>query len=168
MDVLRVVSLLLATLSMGLMAGVFGLYAHTIMPGLSRTDDRTFVGAFQSIDRTIINPWFLGGGFVGALVFTALAALANIGESALPWIAAALGLYVVVFVVTLVVNVPLNDGIKAADDPDQLADRPAELAAVRARFDEARWARWNVLRAVASTAAFGLLTWALVLCGGAR
>lgn len=43
-----------AVLAMGLMAGVFGLYAHTIMPGLRHTDDRTFVGAFQSIDRTIL------------------------------------------------------------------------------------------------------------------
>jgi hypothetical protein len=53
---------------MGLVAGVYGLYAHTIMPGLGRTDDRTFVGAFQSIDRAIINPWFMDGGFFGALV----------------------------------------------------------------------------------------------------
>jgi hypothetical protein len=54
MNALRAVSLLAATVSMGLVAGVFGLYAHTIMPGLGRTDDRTFVGAFQSIDRAII------------------------------------------------------------------------------------------------------------------
>jgi uncharacterized membrane protein len=41
------------------MAGVFWLYDHTIMPGLGKTDDRTFVGAFQAFDRAIINPWFL-------------------------------------------------------------------------------------------------------------
>jgi uncharacterized membrane protein len=52
----RAVSLLLATPAMGLVSGVFARYAHTIMPGLGRTDDRTFVGAFQSIDRAIINP----------------------------------------------------------------------------------------------------------------
>lgn len=78
MTVLRAVSLLLATLTMGLVAGVFALYAHTIMPGLGRTDDRTFVGAFQAIDRAIINPWFLGGGFFGALVFTVVAAIAHL------------------------------------------------------------------------------------------
>jgi hypothetical protein len=70
MNALRTVSLLAATISMGLVAGVFALYAHTIMPGLAKTDDRTFVGAFQAIDRAIINPWFLAGGFVGALMFT--------------------------------------------------------------------------------------------------
>ena len=46
-DELRAVSLLAATLTMGLVAGVFALYSHTIMPGLKHTDDRTFVSAFQ-------------------------------------------------------------------------------------------------------------------------
>lgn len=41
----------------------------------------------------------------------------------------------------------------------------ADLAAVRERFHEARWVRWNLARAVASTAAFGCLAWALVLHG---
>jgi hypothetical protein len=36
---------------------VFGLYARTIMPGLGKTDDRTFAGPFQAIDRAIINLW---------------------------------------------------------------------------------------------------------------
>jgi uncharacterized membrane protein len=36
-------TLLVATLTMGLMAGVFGVYAHTIMRGLANTDNRTFV-----------------------------------------------------------------------------------------------------------------------------
>ena len=161
MDALRALSLLAATISMGLVAGVFGLYAHTIMPGLGRTNDRTFVGAFQSIDRAIINPWFIGGGFFGALVFTILAAIAHLGEDALVWIAAALVLYLVTFVITIAINVPLNDGIKAAGDPDRIAD----LRAVRERFNEARWTSWNVVRVVTSTAAFGLLAWALVLYG---
>jgi len=38
---------------------LFCLYANAIMPGLGRTNDRTFVGAFGSIDRAIINPLFL-------------------------------------------------------------------------------------------------------------
>lgn len=151
---------------MGLMAGVFGLYAHTVMPGLGKTDDRTFVGAFQAIDRAIINPWFLVGGFIGALVFTGLAAVLHLPvdwRTVLPWIAAALVLYLVVFVITIRVNVPLNDAIKAAGDPDRIAD----LAIVRERFDEATWVRWNVVRTAASTVAFGCLAWALVLHGRA-
>jgi uncharacterized membrane protein len=161
MDGVRLVALLAATVSMGLVAGVFGLYAHTIMPGLGRTGDRTFVGAFQAIDRAIINPWFIGGEFFGALALTIVAAIVHLGRDPLPWIAAALVLYLVTFVITIAVNVPLNDGIKAAGDPDRIAD----LAAVRERFNEARWRSWNLVRVLTSTVAFGLLAWALVLHG---
>ena len=160
MDMLRAVVLIAATMSMGLAAGVFGLYAHTIMPGLRKTDDRTFVGAFQAIDRAIINPWFLGGTFFGALVFTVVAAVTQFGRDELPWIVAALVLYLVAVVITIAINVPLNDAIKAAGDPDRI-----DVAAVRARFDETRWARWNLVRVVTNTTALGLLTWALVLYG---
>jgi uncharacterized membrane protein len=162
-DVLREVVLIAATLTMGLMAGVFGIYGNAIMPGLRRTDDRTFVAAFQSIDRAIINPAFMAT-FFGALALTALAALLELtgdGRPLLPWIAAALVLYLVVFVITIGVNVPRNNEIKAAGDVDRMTDPHA----VRERFDEARWVRWNHLRTFASTVAFGLLAWALVLSG---
>jgi uncharacterized membrane protein len=164
MELLRAVALVLATMSMGLMAGVFGLYSHTVMPGLRRTDDRTFVGAFQALDRAIYNPWFMVGGFMGALVLTLAAAALHIGvASVLPWTLVALVLYVVVVVITIRVNVPRNDAIKAAGHPDGIAD----LAAVRERFDEARWTRWNHVRTVLSTAAFASLAWALIEHGAA-
>jgi uncharacterized membrane protein len=155
--------LVVATLTMGLMAGVFGLYAHTIMRGLGKTDDRTFVAAFQSMDRAIINPLFMLT-FFGALVFSGVAAvlyLRDDGGSVLPWVTAAFVLYLAVFVITVAVNVPLNDEIKAAGDPDRIAD----LAAVRDAFHETRWVAWNIVRAIASTVAFGCLAWALVLHG---
>jgi uncharacterized membrane protein len=161
MTLLRTLSLLGATLTTGLAAGVFALYAHTIMPGLRTTDDRTFVSAFQALDRAIINPWFMAGAFFGALVLTVVAAVANLGEDALPWIAAALVLYLIAVVITLAVNVPLNDALKAAGDPDRIKD----LAGVRERFHETRWAAWNLVRVVTSTAAFGCLAWALVVYG---
>jgi uncharacterized membrane protein len=49
----------MAVMTVGMFAGVFGLYSNAIMPGLRRTDDRTFVGAFQAIDTAVINPLFL-------------------------------------------------------------------------------------------------------------
>jgi uncharacterized membrane protein len=159
------IALLTATIGMGLMAGVFGLYSHTIMRGLGRTDDRTFVGAFQAIDRAIINPWFMPV-FFGALVLTAAAVVLSITEDegdVLPWTIAALALYLPVFVLTIAVNVPLNNAIKAEPDPDRIED----LAGVRERFNEPRWNRSNLFRAVATTAAFGCLAWALVEYGRA-
>jgi uncharacterized membrane protein len=79
----------------------------------------------------------------------------------LPWILGAVVLYLAVVVITLAVNVPLNDAIKAAGDPDRISD----LAVVREHFDEARWATWNLVRTVLSTAALGCLAWALVQYG---
>ena len=157
MDALRLALLMAATLSTGLMAGAYALYAHTVMPGLRRVDDRTFVAAFQALDRAIINPWFMGGGFLGALLFTLGASIASLGHAALPPVASALVLYLVTFVLTLAVNVPLNDALKRAGEPDRIAD----LAAVRAAFNEARWSRFNLVRTVLCLLSFALLAWAL-------
>jgi uncharacterized membrane protein len=158
----QVISLVGATATAGLAAGVFGLYAHTIMRGLGKTDDRTFVGAFQAIDRAIMNPlWMLT--FFGALVLSGVAAALYLRQDdggALPWVVAALVLYALVVVITISVHVPLNDDIKAAGDPAQI-----DVAAVRDAFHETRWVAWNVVRVLASTAAFGCLTWELVLHG---
>ncbi len=153
---LRPLLLLGATITMGLTAGAFAVYAHAIMPGLRSTDDHTFVAAFQSTDRAIINPWFMAGGFVGALLLTLAAALGNLGRPASPWILAALALYLVAFVVTIVVHVPLNDAIKAAGNPDRIRD----LAGVREQFHETRWVAWNLVRVVTTTSAFASLVWA--------
>jgi uncharacterized membrane protein len=160
--VFRGVALVAATVTTGLAAGLFYWFAAAVMPGLGRSTDRTFVEAMQRINAAILNGAFALA-FVGALAFTALAAVLHLGadgRGVLPWIAVALALYTAVLVITFAVNVPLNDGLAAAGEPDRIAD----LAAVRERF-EAAWVRWNVARAAASTAAFGCLAWALVLFG---
>jgi uncharacterized membrane protein len=159
MFALRAAALLLATMATGLAAGVFGLYQHTIMRGLGQTDDRTFVAAFQAIDRAIINPWFMAS-FLGAVLLPIAAAALNPGRAVLPWVLVALALSIAVFAITVVVNVPLNDALKAAGDPARI-----DVAEVRRRFDEARWVSWNLVRTIASTAAFASLSWALVALG---
>ena len=161
MNSLRALSLLAATLTMGLITGAFALYAHTIMPGLKATDDRTFVAAFQAMDRAIINPWFMLTGFLGALAFTLAAVLLNLGRDPFPWVLAALVLYLIAFVITLAINVPLNDAIKAAGSVDHIRD----VAAVRREFHEARWAAFNLVRTLTSAGAFACLAWALVVYG---
>ncbi len=160
MNGLRVASLLAATMATGLMAGIYGIYSNAFMPGLAKTDDKTFVGAFQAVDRAILNPLFLLLGFLGALVFTLLAGLFSLKEKALPWIAVAFALYLVTVIVTMAVNVPMNDALRAAGDPATI-----DVAAARAAFDERKWQAFNLVRVVLSTIAFGLLGWALYLTG---
>ena len=163
MDTLRVVVLVLATMTTGLSAGVFWLYAHTVMPGLRRVDDRTFVAAFGAIDRAIINPWFMAGGFLGAPLLTVLAASLHLGDEWRPVLGctvAALAAYLVLAVITIAVNVPRNDALKAAGAPDQI-----DVASVRRAFDEDRWVRWNRVRVLLNLGGFAALCWALVLHG---
>jgi uncharacterized membrane protein len=144
-----------AVVTNGLMAGLFAAYSYAVMPGLGRTDDRTFVAAMQQTNAAILNGWF-GVCFGGAVLLAAVAAVLHRGRPGLGWIVAGLVLYVAVLGVTFAVNVPLNDALAAAGDVDP--------AGARARFEGA-WVRWNVVRAVLSTAAFGCLTWALVATG---
>ena len=104
--------------------------------------------------------------FMGALVFTGVAAVLyrrDDDRSVLPWVAVAFGLYLAAFVITMAVHEPLNGVLRAAGDPDRIADP----AAVRDAFHETRWVAWHLVRTIATTAAFGCLAWALVLHGRA-
>ena len=160
---IRTAVLVLATMATGLTAGTFLLYGNAVMPGLKNTDDRTFVGAFQAMDRAIVNPWFLGGGFFGALILAIVAAVLHLDEerrSVLPWIIAAIVLHLVVVILTMAVNVPMNDELKAAGNPATI-----DVAAAREAFNEAKWVAWNWVRVVLDVGAFGALGIALVAHG---
>ena len=119
MRTIQSITLIAATITTGLVAGLLGAFACAVMPALRGTDDRTFVDVMQRINVAIINPAFMTA-FVGGLAFTIAATVAHVGEderSVLPWIIAGVILYVVVLVITGVVNVPLNDELTAAGDP---------------------------------------------------
>jgi uncharacterized membrane protein len=62
--------------------------------------------------------------------------------------------------ITVRVNVPANDRLKAAGNVDTI-----DVRAVRTEFDERRWVRWNLVRVVLSVGAFAALAWSLVLAG---
>jgi len=135
--------LILATLTSGLVAGVYAFYAHTVMPGLGRAGDRTFVAGFQALDRAIVNPWFMVTAFLGAPVLAAVAALLHLSEAArgvLLWVVVSLALDLVTVGITVGINVPANNRLKAAGDVD-------------------------AIDVVLSMVVFAALLWALVLAG---
>ncbi|MDZ5446830.1 anthrone oxygenase family protein [Micromonospora sp. 4G57] len=158
MTLLRTAVLAGATLTTGLMAGLFFAYSCSVMPGLAATDDRTFVGTMQWINRRILNGWFLAA-FLGAVLLLALAVALHLtaGGRVLAWTGAALVLYLVTLVITMRCSVPLNDRLDAAGPVDRITD----LTAVRERF-EATWVRWNLARTVTNVAAFACLIGALL------
>lgn len=143
------VVILLGVVSSGLIAGLFFAWEVSVIPGLARVDDRTYVQAMQHINRAILNPVFLlpflltPGFLVGAEV------LADGG--AVTWIAAAAVYVVGVLGVTMTRNVPFNNEL------DQFnADTTGELLAEARHRYETRWNRWNRLRTLAALGAFVL------------
>jgi uncharacterized membrane protein len=160
-NTLRGLALIASTLTVGLMAGLYYSYSCSVMPGLRQANDRTLIDAMQRINVAIINPVFMLA-FLGGLLLTAAAVALHLrnGHGVLLWIVAGFVLYGLSVVVTGALNIPLNNALDAAGDPAKITD----LAAVRDHF-VATWPLWNAVRTVVSTAAFGCLTWALVLHG---
>jgi uncharacterized membrane protein len=159
MGLLRTAALLAATVTVGLMAGLYFAFIISVMPGLARSDDRTYVIAMQRINVAILNGWFMLA-FLGGLVFTALAAALHFGAAdrrLLPWLVAAFFLYAATIVLTRAVNIPLNNELMAAGDPATITD----FGAVRERF-EATWVRWNVVRGLAALASLVCMCVALL------
>jgi uncharacterized membrane protein len=160
MDIWRRTTLIGATLMVGLMAGLFYAYACSVMLGLGRSSDRTFVEAMQRINESIQNGWFFVC-FAGALVLSIATLVLNTratGRPALGWLIAAVALYLAVLAVTAGISIPLNNRLAAAGPVDHIPD----LAAVRAHF-ETSWVRWNIVRTLLCTGSFGCLIWALRL-----
>lgn len=152
----------LATMTIGLMAGLFFAFSVSVMPGLAKADDRTFIASMQGINRAIQNGAF-GSVFFGSFVFTGAAALLQLKEgrrAALRWTIAALGLYVVAVVITMGVNVPLNNKLDAAGDVAAMAD----AAGVRAAFEDP-WNAAHLPRTLACVLALGCLGRSLTLQG---
>jgi uncharacterized membrane protein len=158
------VVLVLATVTVGLTAGVMFCYQIAIMPGLHQLDDRSFIRTYQRIDRAIVNPLFVGVSFFGGgALLVAATALQDAGTSTSTLLAVATAIYVLaVLVVTMAWHVPRNNALArfpvatAADD---------DVARARARF-EGPWNRLHIVRTIGSIASLTLLAAALIDTGG--
>ncbi|MFJ9646063.1 anthrone oxygenase family protein [Streptomyces sp. NPDC004244] len=162
MESARLASLIAATVTTGLMAGLFFAFDVSVMPALKRSDDRTLIQVMQRINTAIINGLFLVV-FLGALLFTAVALALQVADGggrsgATVAMGAALVAYVLALGVTGRVNIPLNNALEQAGPVDRIPDQ----AAVRRAF-ESRWVAANRWRTVLCTVALGCLTWAVSL-----
>jgi uncharacterized membrane protein len=149
-----------AVFAMGLVAGLYFFSAIAVMPALTAADDRTLVDAMQQMIDKIENPAFFLA-FLGApaLAAVALVQARRLGSPKIAgWIVAALALYTVMVVITFAVHIPLNEDLKDAGDPARIGN----ISEVRDDF-VTPWVAWDIVRTLVTTAAFGFLTWALVL-----
>ncbi|MFG1645465.1 DUF1772 domain-containing protein [Amycolatopsis sp. NPDC049252] len=143
------VVLVAAVVAAGLLAGLFYAYSCSVMPGLARGDDRTFVEAMRGINVAIVNPVFMLT-FLGAPLLAGVAIFLNPGPR--PWVIAGFACLAAMLVITGALNIPLNNALESGG---------TDYAALRAQF-ETSWVRWNVLRTIASTAGFGCLVAAVL------
>lgn len=141
----------LSTVAVGLMSGIYWAFTTAVMPGLRDRDDRSFIVTMQSINRRILNPWFLTI-FMGSLLLpiaTAIALFLDDDNDARWWGIAGAIAAAVPFAITIGGNVPLNNSLDAATQND-------DQAATRRAF-EGPWTRLNLWRTITATAALAVL-----------
>ncbi|HJP75900.1 MAG TPA: DUF1772 domain-containing protein [Pseudonocardiaceae bacterium] len=149
---ISLVVLAVALVAAGLLAGVFYAYTVSVMPGLARGDDKTFVEGMRGINVAIVNGWFMLT-FLGAPLLAAVAIFLNLhGGPVLWWTIAGFACLLTVLIVSGAVNIPLNNALDAGRD---------SYAQLRAQF-EAPWVKWNLLRVLFSIAGFGCLLGAVL------
>ena len=149
---------LFSALGCGLVAGIFFAFSTFVMKALARVPSAQGIAAMQSINITVINPWFMAV-FLGTAAACALVA----AYSLLRWseagaaylLSGSLAYLIGTFLVTIVFNVPRNNALAAVD--------PASANGARLWASYIiSWTAWNHVRTAAALAAEVLLTIALL------
>lgn len=132
----------------GAIFGFFYAWVCSTMWGLDDADPRTAIEAMQAMNCTVRNVVFAPAFFGTPVVLAAAAALAvRAGRrAAAGWLGVAALVYLLGgLVLTLAVNVPMNDELAT----ESFDVRVEQARAVWADYS-GRWQRWNLARTVAS------------------
>ncbi|MET9699606.1 anthrone oxygenase family protein [Streptomyces sp. NPDC006529] len=161
---LPTVLLLVATVLVGLMAGLFFAFDVSVMPGLAEADDKTYVTAMQNFNSVIDGSPVFGMAFMLALVVAVVSVIIEFRKgrrNVAMWVAAAAVAYFVVLLITFSVNIPLNNELADAGDAAKMTD-----FSIVDKF-KTTWVSTNIVRTLLCTVALTALSRALVLYGRA-
>ena len=139
-------SLTIAAIGAGLMAGVYFAFSGFIMRSLDQLGAVPATDAMNAINEVILRSWFMALFFGSTLLYAVLAAVAVFDtDLAGRWLLFATGLIYVVgmFLCTALFNVPLNNRLANAGNDDN-----AKAETWTHYFKH--WTRWNHLRSVCS------------------
>jgi uncharacterized membrane protein len=139
--------------------GVFFAFSTFVMRALVALPPPAGIRAMRSINVFAVTPVFMTALFgtgLACLAAAVYAATAGMGAASMPVIAAAATYFIGTILVTIVRNVPLNDGL-ATVDPDA-----ADAVRVWARYCR-EWLAWNHIRTVAGIVSSGLFAYALTM-----
>lgn len=155
---LRLPLLLFAAIGSALTAGIFFAFSTFVMQALALQPSAPGIATMQSINITVINPWFMavffGPGLAGILLM-----LSTIRQwhqpGALYWILASVLYLIGTIGVTVVGNIPLNDALAIANPTSP------EGATLWLKY-LTDWTFWNHVRTIA--AFFAAALFSLSLC----
>ena len=149
----RPLTLILATLTTGLISGFFYAYACSVTLGLALLPDEQYIEAMQAINATVRNGVFAFSYFGAVLSLLVALAIHAPRPRSRGFILVALAAVLYIgggFMVTFSVNVPMNEEL-ARVSVGELG--PATLAQIREEY-EGPWNFWNGVRTVFSSLAF--------------
>ncbi len=136
-------------LGCGLVAGIFFAFSAFVMKALARLPAAQGIAAMQSINVAVLNRWFFAV-FFGTATCCLVLAVSSVVRWHKPgavYLLAGSLLYLVgTILVTIVLNVPLNDALAAVDPTSADA---GHLWATYVR----NWTAWNHVRTVGALAA---------------
>ncbi|WP_100640660.1 DUF1772 domain-containing protein [Alteromonas facilis] len=140
--------LVFVAIASALMGGIYFAFSGFIMKSLSTMSTESAVDCMNSINREIVNSFFLPLFFLSTMV---CATLVFVSED-VSVKAGALTYIVGMFVCTVVKNVPLNNRLEATTDRDREDTWAYYLSS---------WTRWNHVRTVSCIVASLVLFYAL-------
>ncbi len=148
-----------STIFAGAIFGFFYAWVCSTMWGLDQADPRVAIKAMQAMNASVRNAVFFPGFFLTPVALGLAAAAARFGGHKLSafCFAAAGAVYLCFgFVLTLSVNVPMNEALAATTVPDDVA-----TARQVWRDYSGRWQFWNQARTIASGIALALASYGL-------
>ena len=148
---------LITALGCGLVAGILYAFSTSVMKALARLPAAQGITAMQSINVTVINPWFMGAffGTAAACVLVVVFSLLRWNDAGAVYLLTGGLVYLIgSILVTMAFNVPRNNALAAVDP------QSADGARLWTGYITS-WTAWNHVRTAAALAAAASLTFAL-------
>lgn len=148
--------LIITAVLTALIGGLFYAYSCSVVLGLGKLSDMEYLKAMQSINREILNPVFFMS-FMGTVFLLPVSTFLFRGQQPvfIFLLLGTLAYLIGVFGVTVVGNVPMNDGLDKFDISGSTADA---LRQMRENFEN----RWNLLNNIRTV--FSVISIIFVIC----
>ncbi|TWV94353.1 DUF1772 domain-containing protein [Chitinophaga pinensis] len=153
--------MILTAVTTALISGLFYAWSCSVIPGLARVSDSTYLEAMQQMNRAILNPVFFLS-FMGTVLLLPLCTYLQYGPvlSPLFWLLLLASIVYLggTFGVTMFGNVPLNNMLDAFN---LSAASVTDLADMRIKFEQP-WIYLHTIRTIANVIALILVVMACV------